>query len=394
MRTLRLTTIVLWTLAGSTTGCSGTTANPLVEDAGVDAGASDAFVADDASPGLDGEAAGDLGTRGDLAVAPAQVGLLINNGKPMPCADPAVFSEGGKESTYYVYCTGMSHVWKTADWAHYTDERANTTFNLAGMSANGMAMGSWWAPGIVYAGAGNYVMWVSVPDAQATNGPGGWDTRSVAVFTSPTPLGTWTFGGVVLHAAAVGDHYIDPFLFIDHDGSHYAYWKQYGNTLSSSLMGAQVDAAWTGLMGSSVEIEKGYNSAGWELNVRENPAVFYDATTKQHHLIYSGAHWPTDTYATGHALSSCGPLCGGGWPIVSSGDRGIEQVIQANGDGNFSSGGPGGAVFQTSAAEYLIYAAAARSASGDASRYLMRDRIQWANSAPYVDNPGHRPTGL
>jgi hypothetical protein len=318
----------------------------------------------------------------------------------MPCADPAVFSEGGADATFFVYCTGMSHVWKTSDWATFSDVKASAQFDLTGMSANGQKIGSWWAPGIVYApNLPGYVMWVSVPDAMATNGTGGWDTRSIAALTSDTPTGPWVFRSMAIAAAQVGEHYIDPYPFIDHDGTHYVFYKRYGASLTSSIVGARVDASLQNVVaGSSVVLMNGYGGPGtWELNVRENPAVSYDPAAKVHHLIFSGGHWQDGTYATGHALSSCGPLCvsgAGAWQIASSGDRGIVQVVQANGDPNFTSGGPGGAVFETAAAQYIVYAAAARSAKGDGTRYLMRDRVRYQNRAPYVDTPGHHPTGL
>jgi hypothetical protein len=163
-------------------------------------------------------------------------------------------------------------------------------------------------------------------------------------------------------------------------------------------MGAPVTNSWQGVTASGkVEIMNGYGGAGsWEDNVRENPAVWYDAATGHHHLIFSGAHWADDSYATGHAVSSCGPLCltANGWHMVDSGDRNTLQVVQALGDANFTHGGPGGAVFQDDAAQELVYAAAAKSADGDSARYLMRDAIRWKNDAPYVDTAHHRPHGL
>jgi hypothetical protein len=71
----------------------------------------------------------------------------------MSCADPAVVSEQNAGATYYVFCTSMSHVWKTTDWQHFSDVRSATQFDLTGMSTNGQHIGSWWAPGVIYAPA-------------------------------------------------------------------------------------------------------------------------------------------------------------------------------------------------------------------------------------------------
>jgi hypothetical protein len=316
----------------------------------------------------------------------------------MPCADPAVVSEKGAGKVFYVYCTSMSHVWKTSDWYSFSDVRSSVTFNLGGMSANGKEIGGWWAPGIVYSSAlDKYVMYVSVPDAGGTKGADGWDTRSLAVLFAKDPEGPWNYDSLAIDAK-VGEHFIDPFLFIDGDGLRFVYWKQYGGGVSSSIMGARVDATWTNLVaGTSMEVMNGYGGPGtWEDNVRENPAVFRDSGGK-YHMLFSGGHWADDSYATGHALSSCGPLCPasstGGWHMVDSGDRGILQVVRTAGNKKFGNGGAGGAVFVDGSAKQIIYAAAAKSASGDKTRYLMLDDVKWAKNAPYVDTAGHEPFG-
>ncbi len=341
----------------------------------------------------------------DTGVAPKDTGpvapttALLRPDKPMPCADPAIVSENDAGKVFYVYCTSMSHVWKTTDWVNFSDVRSSVTFTLTGMADNGKAIGSWWAPGLVYSKAlDRYVMWVSVPDAQGTNTPGdGWDTRSLAVFTSPAPDGVWTYRGLAIDAK-VNEHFIDPFLFIDSDGAGYVYWKQYGGSVSSSIMGARANASFSGLQaGTTMEVMNGYGGTGtWEDNVRENPAVMRDSGGR-YHLIFSGGHWFNETYATGHALSTCGPLCPaattGGWHMVDSGDRGILQVVRSIGNPKFSNGGPGGAVFVDDAATRIVYAAAAKSASGDKTRYLMLDAIAWQNRAPFVDTKGHEPLG-
>jgi hypothetical protein len=316
----------------------------------------------------------------------------------MPCADPAVVSEDDARRVYYVFCTGMSHVWTTSNWVDFHDVRSSTTFDLGGMSANGRHIGSWWAPGVIYTPAlHRYVMWVSVPDASATDGANGWTARSLAVLTAASPTGPWTFRGLAADAGA-NEMFIDPFPFVDADGGRYVYWKQYGGSLSSSIMGARVDAAWTGIApGSRMEVMNGYGGTGtWEDNVRENPAVWRDGSGN-HHLIFSGGHWRDDTYATGHALSTCGALCpssrSGGWHMVSSRDRGVLQVVSALHHPDFTRGGPGGAVFMNDRATDIVYAAAAHSRSGDTTRFLMRDHVSWQHGAPFVDTSGHQPVG-
>jgi hypothetical protein len=340
---------------------------------------------------------GGIQEEGDVGVSEDPL-LLKSDAQPMPCADPAVFSAKNRKQTFFVYCTGMSHVWKTSDWSHFTDVRAQVSFDISQMNPHGQAVGSWWAPSIVWApGLAEYVMWVSVPDARAVKTASGWDTRSLAAFSASSPTGPWRYRGIALGATARGQNFIDPFLFRDHDGGHYVFYKRYGGGVSSKIVGARVGAGWLRrVAGTDVALMNGYGGPGtWEDNVRENPAVRYDPATGLHHLLFSGGHWRDGSYATGHALSRCGPLCvgSGGWHMVSSGDRNIVQVIRGKGDANVTFGGPGGAEFQDDTANFIVYAAATLSKSGNHTRYLMRDRIKWANRAPYVDTAGHHPHG-
>lgn len=378
---------------------TATTEDDAIADEGtqVDSTTDDAAIEDTGTGTVDSAVADTMVVK-DSAPPPKPTTALLRPSSPLPCADPAVVSENGAGKVFYVYCTGMSHVWKTSDWFTFSDVRSSVTFNLGGMSANGKEIGSWWAPGVVYSPAlKKYVMYVSVPDSQGTKGSDGWDTRSLAVLFAPAPDGPWNYDSLAIDAK-VGEHFIDPFLFIDSDGLRFVYWKQYGGGVSSSIMGARVDATWTNLVaGTSMEVMNGYGGPGtWEDNVRENPAVFRDSGGK-YHMIFSGGHWADDTYATAHAISSCGPLCpassSGGWHMADSGDRGILQVVRSKGNPKFANGGPGGAVFIEDDNKRIIYAAAAKSASGDKTRYLMLDAVEWAKNAPFVDTAGHEPLG-
>lgn len=341
-----------------------------------------------AAQGEDDEA---LATREQMLVG-GTTGLLRSDGKPLPCADPTVFSRQNLKATYYVYCTSMSHVWKTSDWISFKDVRDEVDFNNAGLPENGKKIGSWWAPSIVYApGANRYVMMVSVPDGQGAIVDSRWDTRSIAVFFAPSPTGPWTFQRLVLDAAK-GDLYIDPELFLSpKDGGHFVYWKQYGKSVSSRIVGSRLSPDWTTLQGTRVNLLDGYGGPGsWEDNVRENPAMLYRPGAETFHLLWSGAHWYDHTYATGHSISE-NPLTGFGFR--SSGDRGVEQVVQTRDlPSKFANGGPGGAVWQDDEGLFIVYAAAAQG-RGDAARYLMRERVAWQNGAPYVDTTKHHPSG-
>ena len=316
----------------------------------------------------------------------------------MPCADPSVVSVRNEGADFYIFCTGMLHVWHTTDWTQFNDVRSSTVFSLAGVGARGQSVVWWWAPSVIYDDATDtYIMWVSIPSEASTGTAGATDARSLAVFAAAQPTGPWSYVGDAITGGAM-QMYIDPFLFRDHDGKHYVYWKHYGTGIGSLIAAAEVDSDWHTITGAQVTIMYGWGGTGtWEDNVRENPALHYDAATGHHHLIFSGGHWNDASYATGHALSTCGPLCvdasAGGWQMVESGDRGILQVVRSADLGAFGSGGAGGAEFLGDDASYLIYAAAPAFGSNAPTRYLMLDPLGWANDAPYVDSDGHHPTG-
>jgi hypothetical protein len=323
-------------------------------------------------------------------------GLLLSrsatNTTPLPCPDPAVFSEKNQGQVHYVYCTGLGRVWRTTDWNTFTDVRPSVSFNVGEMPAASQQLSKWWAPAVAYdAPRDRYILWVSVIDGQNF----AKETRSLAVFVSDTPTGPWIYRRTEKDATAGGQMYIDPSFFRNSDGTYYLYWKQYGGGLLSSIMGAKLDAYGTNIVdGTEVEIIDGWGAAGaWEGNCRENPTVWQNASTGRWHMLFSGNAWFSGAYATGHAVSSCGPLCG--FTLKPTTDRGIPQVVQTKNLSAFSNGGPGGADWQGTAGTHIVYAAAHRSNQGDETRYLFRERVQWdSGNAPFVNQADHNPYGF
>ena len=375
--------------------CSGCGGGSFDDDGGLrDASIDGSGVVDE---GMSGDASMDAGVDEPFPDA-IESALLLNDGQPMPCADPTVVSVRNEGEDFYVFCTGMLRIWHTTDWETFEDVRPTTTFPLTGLGTQAQAINWWWAPSVIYdAGSGSYVMWVSIPSEASTGTAGGTNARSLGVFTADVPTGPWSYEGDAITGAAM-QMYIDPFLFRDHDGKHYVFWKHYGPGIGSLIAAAEVSADWHAITGSQVTIMNGYGGTGtWEDNVRENPALYFDPAAARHHLIFSGGHWNDQSYATGHALSACGPLCvdadSGGWRMVESGDRGILQVVRTADLDVFGAGGAGGAEFLGARASYLLYAAAAPFGSNPPTRYLMLDPLSWANGAPFVDTDGHHPTG-
>ncbi|HEY1960182.1 MAG TPA: family 43 glycosylhydrolase [Polyangiaceae bacterium] len=337
--------------------------------------------------GCSGDASDDLGTTDDAL-------LLMNAGKPMPCADPAPISTANDEKTWFVYCTGMNHVWKTSDWTSFSDAASSLVFHFGSLNALGRNTNTWWAPSILYLPSKKtYALWVSVEDGNQASD----DRRSLAVFSGPSPTGPWTFERYGKRAAANGEHHIDPGLVTGSGGAHWLYWKSYGGTAQSAINGAALGGDALAIAGEPVKLFDGYDMNGWEQHVRENPSVWENPQTGVWHMLYSGAAWADSTYATGHAFSTCGALCrsAGGWRIASAEDRGVAQVMQAKNDATFAHGGPGGAAWLGSSGNWIVFAAAARSKQGDKTRYLFRQHLTWgANHSPYVNTAKHIPSGF
>lgn len=342
--------------------------------------------------GCGGELPSDLDV-GTSDVGAAQDALLLtqgDTGAPLPCADPTVFSQRNREATWFIYCTGMRHVYRTTDWAHFAELGPSLHYSLDGLSAAAQEIHSWWAPSVTYdPKTDRYVMWVSVVDSKG---------RSLAVLTAPAPDGPWTYRRIQKNASAQGQMYIDPFLLRTRSGAKFLFWKQYGGGLASRIMGQRLDAYGTRVTGTAKEIINGYGGKGtWEDDCRENPAVWEDPANGSFHLLFSGGAWFNGTYGTGHAVSTCGPLCTSGtgsWEVRPSKDRNVPQVVQSNGMKDFAFGGPGGAEWRGKDGHVIVYAAAARSAEGDKTRYLFRERLSWSHGAPFVNRAGHHPRGF
>ena len=167
--------LFVYSLVALTAGCGGSseTAEPVNDDAG--AIADDAADPEDSSEpdrtedtgseedgsiveedgGPDDAGVTDGGAVKDAAPPPAPTSALLRPSNPMPCADPAIVSEKGADKVFYIYCTSMSHVWKTSDWVTFSDVRKTTTFNLEGMTANGKSTVS--NVGIISRGYENFI---------------------------------------------------------------------------------------------------------------------------------------------------------------------------------------------------------------------------------------------
>jgi hypothetical protein len=137
---------------------------------------------------------------------------------------------------------------------------------------------------------------------------------------------------------------IDPFPFVDADGTPYLLWKADGNAvgIASRLYSQRLRPDGLALEGEPVELVR--SGSAWEQPLIENPAmVLLDGT---YVLLYSGGWWESDGYATGYAT------CAG--PAGPCAKATVDAPIHRSGGGD---AGPGGAATFAGPAgdEWVVY---------------------------------------
>jgi beta-xylosidase len=146
---------------------------------------------------------------------------------------------------------------------------------------------------------------------------------------------------------------IDPYPFIDHDGSVYLLWKSDGNAIGqpSTLFAQRLAPDGLGLIGKPSALLT--SGAAWEQPLIENPAMV--ASGRSYLLLYSGGWWESAGYAIGYA--TCATPLGPCTKVTV--DR---PLLASDGD----QAGPGGATVVTGPAgdHWLAYHAWTTGATG------------------------------
>lgn len=212
--------------------------------------------------------------------------------------DPAVLRVG---DTWYAYSTQVLFV----------KVPVRTSTDLVTWSAPGEALpdlpawadfGANWAPSVVEAGDGTYVLWYAARDKVS-----GRQCVSRAVATDPAgpfvdeladaPVCQLTLGGS-----------IDPHVFTDTDGSRWLYWKSDENALGkpTHLWAQRLSANARSLSGSPTRVLS--QTATWEAPAIEQPSV--TRVGDDYYLFYSGGWWESMGYGVGIAVgrSPTGPF--------------------------------------------------------------------------------------
>lgn len=209
---------------------------------------------------------------------------------PGTFADPSLVRHDGK---YYLYATidpwGADTLgcWESDDFKNWTFRELAWPTKAACTSAESSGA-MVWAPSVVRAPDGRFVMYVSVGS-------------EVWVGTAPHPLGPWTDanGGRPLIARSWNPtyHMIDAEAFIDDDGSAYLYWGSGWNWTNGRCFVGKLKPDLVTFDGEPRDVTPA--------NYFEAPFLFkHDG---RYYLTYSQGKTVTDTYQV-HYATGPGPL--------------------------------------------------------------------------------------
>ena len=152
--------------------------------------------------------------------------------------------------------------------------------------------GRTWAPGVLPR-PGGFVLYFAA-HSRATG------KQCIGAATSTSATGPFTSPAtepLVCQPELGGS--IDPYPFVDADGTPYLLWKADGNAVGSAsvLFAQRLGPGGLTLAGDPVPLLQ--NDAGWETPLIENPALV--RVDGRYMLLYSGGWWQSDSYATGYA---------------------------------------------------------------------------------------------
>jgi putative cell wall-binding protein len=230
--------------------------------------------------------------------------------------DPAVVRVG---TTWFAYSTQVLYmkvpVRSSTDLVTWTQpaEAFPTLPVWAQYGAN-------WAPSVVNAGNGTFVMWYVAQDAAS-----GRQCVSRAVATNPAGPFVDELSAAPVCQLSLGGS-IDPQVFTDRDGTRWLYWKSDENALGrpSHIWAATLSADARSVTGSATPVLA--QTASWEKPTIEQPSVV--RIGEQYYLFYSGGWWDSPEYGVGIAvgLSPAGPFTKltdtGAWLASSPGAQG------------------------------------------------------------------------
>ena len=151
--------------------------------------------------------------------------------------------------------------------------------------------GRTWAPGVL-ARPGGFVLYFAARSAATGR-------QCIGAATSKSATGPFTSSAaepLVCQPELGGS--IDPFPFVDADGTPYLLWKADGNAVgnASVLFSQRLGPQGLTFAGDAVPLLR--NDVAWETPLIENPALL--GLDGRYVLLYSGGWWESDSYATGY----------------------------------------------------------------------------------------------
>jgi Glycosyl hydrolases family 43 len=215
---------------------------------------------------------------------------------PFDFPDPFVLRVG---TTYFAYATnsteGNIQIIESNDLMHW-NAVGNALPSLPGWATPGGT----WAPSVLQVGT-TFDLYYSALVA----GPGGGE-ECISVATATQPQGPFvdrSTAPLVCQVARNGS--IDPFPFVDTDGTAYLEWKSNGGSGQPAMLWSQrLTASGTALAGGAPS-ELLAADHGWDNGVIEAPDLYFSAG--RYFLFYSGNNWNSSSYAVGVATCT-GPL--------------------------------------------------------------------------------------
>ena len=150
-----------------------------------------------------------------------------------------------------------------------------------------------WAPGVLARDDG-YILYYTARYVEA-------GLQCISLATAAEPQGPYEddSGEPFICQTEMGGS-IDPYPFVDVDGTPYLLWKNDGNCcgLPVKLWAQELSADGLTLLGEPVALVE--RDQAWERPLIENPAMWEHEG--QYYLLYSGNWWESHEYAVGYAV--------------------------------------------------------------------------------------------
>ena len=227
-------------------------------------------------------------------------------------ADPTIFYEDG-----YFYLTGTDKVnsgfsmYRSTDLVHWTSV-GNARNGLAMWKDDTFGTGSFWAPQI-FKHEGKYYI------AYAAN-------ELIGIASSDSPMGPYKQESI--HELPHSTGQIDPYVFIDDDGTKYMYYVRFvgGNTLYVVKLTDDFSSIKENTITRCLGADEGTWECAWNYGtgkITEGPTVIKDGG--YYYLLYSANDFRDIDYAVGYAYSKSptGPWTKVGHPFLSRHNTGI-----------------------------------------------------------------------